>query len=120
MGGSPDCRGNCLLPRQELMHFLAASRRTQSFVAIVLWAAIASAGHTADESLLRGLVAGCVDAQQRLNQQPLSDNADLMSDAESRKKLLMQDREMMAAIARINDACIEGLKSGRRFYPSGK
>jgi hypothetical protein len=44
--------------------------------------------------------------------------AALTPDEQSRKKLMMRDSEMMAAVARIDAACIEGVKSGPSFLSS--
>lgn len=111
-------------------------QRITRFVLAVFLVSLASSAHSANDSLLRGLVAGCIDAQERLHQRPLTNDdkrnilnfcyckapnlAALVPDAASRQKLLMQDSVMMAAVARIDAACIEGVKSGRRFYPSPK
>ena len=93
-------------------------------------------GYSFDDSLLRGFVAGCIDQQQRLHQDPLTIDmkrnilnfcycrapsmAALIPDAESKQKLLLKDPDFMAAIARIDATCIEGVKSGRRFYPANE
>lgn len=112
------------------------ARRIPQFVVSVLFVSLSGLGYAADDSLLRGLVSGCIDAQERLHQRPLTNDdkrailnfcyckapnlAALIPDAASRQKLQLRDPEMMAAVARIDAACIEGVKSGRRFYPSAK
>lgn len=111
-------------------------QRIQQLLVSALFVSLAGPVHAADDSLLRGLVSGCLDAQERLHQRPLTNDdkrailnfcyckapnlAALIPDAASRQKLLMRDPEMMAAVARIDAACIEGVKKGRRFYPSPK
>jgi len=115
---------------------MAYPQRIHQLWVSALFVCLAGSVYAADDSLLRGLVAGCLDAQERLHQRPLTNDdkrailnfcyckapnlAALTPDAALRQKLQMRDPEMMAAVARIDAACIEGVKSGRRFYPSPK
>ena len=86
-----------------------------------------------NESLARGLVHGCMDAQERQLKRPLTRDdkkfilnfcycrapgiAALMPDERSKQKMLLKEPEFMAAVARIDAGCHEGIKAGRRFYP---
>jgi hypothetical protein len=97
-----------------------------------LFSTVAAAA-ASDEALLRGLVAGCIDREAgALGREPTIDEkrailnfcycrapsvAALMPDAASKQKMMLKDPAMMDAIKRIDDGCIAGVKSGRRFYP---
>lgn len=106
--------------------------KTQRGNEIALISTVAAAD-AFDESLLRGLVAGCIDREAgALGREPTIDEkrailnfcycrapsvAALMPDAASKQKMMLKDPAMMDAIKRIDNGCITGVKSGRRFYP---
>lgn len=86
-----------------------------------------------DRSFAAGLVSGCIDAQEKAVSRPLTRDekrfvlnfcycrsasiSTLTPDQESKKKLLLQDPQIMAAIARIDQGCLNGINAGRTFYP---
>lgn len=120
------------------MGCVEAQRKNLLRKAIFLMAALLnSTGSPAqDRSFTAGLVSGCIDAQEKAVSRPLTREekrsvlnfcycrsagiSALAPDQESKKKLLLQDPLVMAAISRIDQSCLDGVNAGRTYYPKPK
>jgi len=114
------------------MNVTSAALQT-SAVAVLATVCFAFPAAAADEALLKGLVAGCIDREVApLGREPTLDEkrnilnfcccrapglAALIPDDASKQKLMLAEPQMMAAVKRVDDSCMVGVKSGRRFYP---
>lgn len=86
-----------------------------------------------NESLVRGLVTGCIDAQERQIGRPLTSEdkrfvlhychcqaaamVPLASDMETVKKSHLKDKTTVDAVQRINAVCTDAVRRGRMFAP---
>ena len=105
----------------------------RALATILAAAFIAGTATAQDASLIKGLIHGCMDAQERKLNRPLTNDdkrfilnfcycrapgmAALVPDEGSKQKFILRDPEMMAAVQRIDAGCLDGIRAGRRFYP---
>jgi hypothetical protein len=112
-----------MLPRERVYH--ATILLLMLFVS---WRAFA-----ADQSLLKGIIDGCIDGQRRQHAaQGITYDAELvrhycycqaanlsvvLTDPTARSKYINQEPAMMKRMKAISDACADGVRNGRRFAP---